>query len=286
MANSSQKLIKYDINGEFIEYKNLSTPGLFSFHQLGNHYYFYKGLQVDEEDIKDGRGFRLTRANVETPDKIEQRYLPFYFDDIHTPTSTVNFVNIRDIPNTNDTLVLFDQITDEVLSITQDGIQSRYLLEFEGEQGKKSIIFNDPSISNKSEVIKSDRLTYLLDWLENDQYIIIEYSYFSIKHKQRFVSKALFNKNTKQISIFQDYSKFMVMLDGIFWDLGKYSMYITNSGKYVCVLHPVDLISKIAAEKQNNSSDGTFNELVKKYKLENITESDNPILMIFNFSKN
>lgn len=285
LANSSQKLIKYDINGEFIEYKNLSCPGLFSFYQLGNYYYFYKTLQTCEEERQEGKGFRLTRAKIETPNKIEHSYLPFYFNNRKEPTAMQNNASIRELPNNSDTLLLFEQLTNNILSISEEGIRARYSLEFEGEENSKLMILNDPSIIDKSEAIRKGKLTYLLDWLESDQYIMMQYSYFSTVHKQRFVSKALYNKSTKQISPFQEYSKFMVKLDDIFFDIGKYSMFITSSGKFVCVVYPLDLLQKLTIEKQDKTARDTFNKMIKKYKLENVAENDNPILMMFDFSK-
>ena len=280
LCNEGTKLIIYDSLGEFKKYHKIKTcSGPKNFCRIKDKYFFYlQFLACGESEHVRGYANRLIKSDESHLDKTSAGYLPYQFTAT-VPDAAMGLNAFSSLGYTKDTLILFESFNDTIYSINENDVLPRYVIEYEGEGKKPSDFVNNENIPNKSDYIRSNKLTNILNLMENDEYVWISYSYYFKKEKSRVVNSMLYNKIKNKTVVFQN--------NHLFSKIGNIPFYfhpffipffMDNEGRFVSIIQPDNLISML----ENEESDGPLHKFCTQFDLENLERGDNPVLLIYN----
>jgi hypothetical protein len=285
--------LRYDSLGRQAGTFPTKFPGRLNFYPVGDYYYFYKGFQdprgafdVSEED-KEGEGkwscrlFGTKQFNLD----IGSEYLPYKESkDVGAALPFECFTSLS-ARTGSDTALLFEDFNDTIYSVFPNGVKARNLVRLVGGKDKPAGFLSDDKVKNKTEYLLKNKMPVLINYMENDDVIMILFSFVLHSSGQRTIENALFDKKTRTLTLFNN-NRLQTDMDGIPFVLDYETFPILMSqadGRFVSVIRPDYLLQRLREEPDNT---GPMHLFCSKLGLNDLSINQNPILLLYNIKSN
>jgi len=283
--NKEALFIQLDSSGGLIGSTQTKFPGVLNFYAAGSNYFFYKGFQDQAGAINTSHRLFSTRYfNLD----IKDSYLSYSGKKRTEAAFSFECFSKLSTVAGGDTALFFENFNDTVYSISSNGLTPRNLVSLVSNKEKPEDFITDNGIKNKTEYLFRNKMPVLINYIENDRFVMILFSFVLHSSGSRSVENALFEKSSGKLLIF-DNNRLPARMDSIpfLLDYETFpSLMSQEDGRFVSIIHPDYLLQRLKEEEMDGRAAGPIHGFCKKFGLTDLHTNQSPILLLYDLKMN